>query len=246
MPLFRTGDGTDTDTIIVALELISPDWFRRNLIGALELMCNEENWEQIGDADVQFARDKANEMLEGIQIDVIIPPPTPVGATMLWAGVVEPDGWIICDGRELNRTTYADLFDAIGTLWGDGNGTTTFNIPDLTYRIPMGASSSPALDVGQLAGEAEHTLTAAEMPTHNHTITQTPHSHPPVSPATVFVGRHATGSTDWIRATAGATFDQMSATGTANANITLANAGSGSAHNNIPPVAGVYFIIHVE
>ena len=217
------------------------------LFYALQSVSNKKAWlagplDEISDSDYEQVLDlidiATREIMEAATL-------TPIGTVALWPGVVPPDGWLTCQGQELSRTTYAELFSAIGTLWGAGNGTTTFNIPDMTYRIPMGASSVPPLDPGQYAGEATHTLTTAEIPAHNHAVTQTPHSHPPVSPATVFVGRHATGSTDWIRATAGATFDQMSATGTANANITIDNAGGGAGHNNIPPVAGFYFIIYV-
>jgi hypothetical protein len=84
------------------------------------------------------------------------------------------------------------------------------------------------------------------MPTHNHAITQTPHAHPPSGTSTVFRAGFGGGSSGIATANNGQTNTQITLTGTANASITLADAGSGSAHNNIPPVAGVYFIIHVE
>lgn len=74
-------------------------------------------------------------------------------AAVQWlAGDIKPTarssaqtGWLLCDGSAINRTTYASLFSAIGTTFGAGNGTTTFNIPDLRGKFPMGASGSHAL-----------------------------------------------------------------------------------------------------
>ena len=66
----------------------------------------------------------------------------PPGATIDFAGSTVPNGWALCDGRALNRTTYAKLFAAIGTTWGAGDGSTTFNIPDLRGRIAVAAGSS--------------------------------------------------------------------------------------------------------
>ena len=66
---------------------------------------------------------------------------SPIGSVIQYAGAVEPDGWFICNGRELSRTVYADLFDVIGTTYGDGDGSTTFNIPDFRGRLPQGVGT---------------------------------------------------------------------------------------------------------
>jgi microcystin-dependent protein len=84
-----------------------------------------------------------------------------------------PTGYLLCDGSAISRTTYADLFAAIGTTWGVGDGTTTFNLPDTRRRVSMGkggsGSSTIGNAVGNTGGEETHTLIEAEMPTHTHT-----------------------------------------------------------------------------
>lgn len=79
---------------------------------------------------------------------------------------VVPEGFLLCDGAEYNRTEYSELFAAIGTIYGSGDGSTTFNVPNLATRVPVGKGSGYAL--GATGGESEHTLTLNEMPTHDH------------------------------------------------------------------------------
>jgi hypothetical protein len=70
-----------------------------------------------------------------------------VGEVKMYAGRTAPDGYLWCDGRPVSRTTYAKLFAAIGTIWGNGDGATTFNLPDFRKRFPEGANSGS--EVGQ-------------------------------------------------------------------------------------------------
>lgn len=77
-----------------------------------------------------------------------------------------PDGFLWCDGAEHSRTEYPELFAAIGTLYGEGDGSTTFNVPDLQTRVPVGAGDS--FELGDTGGEVEHTLTPEEAPEHSH------------------------------------------------------------------------------
>lgn len=122
-------------------------------------------------------------------------------------------GWLACDGRALKRADYAALFAAIGTKYGAGDNSTTFNLPDYRGRALVGAESMPggaalptdalrmgqssAVTAGWAGGAAKHALTVGEMPTHNHTgytDTQGAHSH---TGSTSGVGDHThSGWTD--------------------------------------------------
>ena len=95
---------------------------------------------------------------------------TPSGTVNLYAGATAPTGWLLCDGSAVSRTTYSELFTAIGTQYGAGDGTTTFNVPNLSGKVPVGLDSSDTdFDaLGETGGSKTHTLTSAEVPSHNH------------------------------------------------------------------------------
>lgn len=93
----------------------------------------------------------------------------PTGTVIARLSTTVPTGWLFCNGAEVSRTTYATLFAVIGTTYGAGNGTTTFNLPDLQSRFLYG--KSPATSVGDTGGEETHTLTVPELPAHSHAFT---------------------------------------------------------------------------
>lgn len=98
----------------------------------------------------------------------------PAGSLQAYAGSSAPSGWLLCDGSAVSRTTYARLYAAIGTTWGAGNGSTTFNVPDLRGRTPIGAGTGSGLTARTLAGSggAETVqLDVTTMPSHSHTFT---------------------------------------------------------------------------
>ena len=96
----------------------------------------------------------------------------PVGAIMPFGSDTIPDNWLLCNGQAVSRTDYQELFNTIGTTYGSGDGFTTFNLPDLQGKIPVGKDENDEdFDtLGNTGGEKEHTLTINEMPTHNHHI----------------------------------------------------------------------------
>lgn len=91
-----------------------------------------------------------------------------IGTIITSALDAPPTGYLDCDGAALSRTTYAALFSAIGTKFGSGDGTTTFNMPDLRNKFVKGANADA--EIGNTGGEAQVTLTTSKMPSHRHQI----------------------------------------------------------------------------
>lgn len=94
----------------------------------------------------------------------------PVGTVTSYAGIYDPIGWLICDGREISREEYSSLFDTIGTSFGSGNGSTTFNIPKIAKKVIIGRSDEDHKYsiIGNEIGNETHTLTIEEIAEHDH------------------------------------------------------------------------------
>jgi len=91
---------------------------------------------------------------------------TPAGAVTAFAMSTAPSGWLKCNGAAVSRTTYAALFSAIGTTYGSGDGSTTFNLPDLRGEFVRGWDDSRGVDSGRTMGSTQ----ADELKSHNHFI----------------------------------------------------------------------------
>lgn len=161
-----------------------------------------------------------------------VAPVPPLGCISAYAGAADPSGgaWLICDGRAVSRTTYADLFALLGTTFGAGNGSTTFNLPDLRGRVPLGVgTASPAVPGGtahtrgQKAGEETHQLTVAELAQHSHDTTQ-----------------YALTAVRNDAAQINVTWSIGSGGGSA---FNTTPAGSNTPHNTLPPYLGLNFVI---
>ena len=150
----------------------------------------------------------------------------PTGTVSAFAGSAAPTGYLKCDGDPYNRTTYAALFDVIGTTYGAGNGSTTFNIPNLQGRVVAGIGESllgTTADVlgehnGLIADTKTHTLTEAEMPSHTRTSGYSVHTGTIQFPGVIGSGNKLVSSA-------------------------TTSTGGGQAHNNVQPTIILNYII---
>ncbi|WP_341527635.1 tail fiber protein [Nostoc sp. UHCC 0302] len=104
----------------------------------------------------------------------------PIGVVLPYGGDNPPDdSFMLAIGQAVSRTTYPVLFSRFGTRYGVGDGSTTFNLPNLSYRVPIGSgqSSTKQYNLGETGGEEKHTQSVSEMPGHSHTATQAAHTH---------------------------------------------------------------------
>jgi len=99
---------------------------------------------------------------------------TPTGAVIQTAGTTAPNGWLFCKGQEVSRGTYSDLFAAVGTAYGAGNGSSTFNVPNMVNKVAAGVSGTNI--IGSTGGK--DSWTEADVPNHTHTMDEGGiHSH---------------------------------------------------------------------
>jgi microcystin-dependent protein len=99
----------------------------------------------------------------------------PVGEIALWATSTAPTGWLIADGSAISRSTYSALFAVLSTTYGVGDGSTTFNLPNLKGKVPVGRDASQVEfdTVGETGGSKTSALTSTNLPAHTHTTTLT-------------------------------------------------------------------------
>jgi len=111
-------------------------------------------------------------------LDWLVRQASPVGSVQMFAGSSAPDSWLLCGGQAVSRSTYATLFSLVGTTYGSGDGSTTFNVPNLSGRVPVGLDSGDASfdALGETGGAKTHTLDASEIPSHTHTVNDHTHS----------------------------------------------------------------------
>jgi microcystin-dependent protein len=224
MPIFKTGDGTEETVLFVTLPLVTPDWFRIAVMGALREMTVESNWFVEGDADAAFARDKAVEMINGIEFSEENPLPVykpPVGTINFFADDNMPAGWLACHGQSLLRADYAELFALIGTRFGTVDST-HFNLPDMQSKFPVGAYHNvTGYELGDTGGAASVTLATSQIPAHVHNGVVSPNN--PVSNRALV----STGGVQTVRAAG-----------------TSDSEGGGGSHENRPPYIALETMIY--
>lgn len=167
----------------------------------------------------------------------------PVAAIISFAGSDEPSGWFICDGRAVSRAEYSDLYAVIGTTYGAGDGSTTFNVPNLEGRVIVGQDpdDSQFNGLGETGGAKTHTLTTSEMPNHTHTQNSHSHAKPSGTGGTVSYGPFGDFLPD--AAASVATSQGLAASNTGSTTATNQSTGGGGAHNNLQPYMALPYII---
>lgn len=173
----------------------------------------------------------------------------PTGVLLPYGGGTAPTGWLLCYGQAISRTTYATLYGIIGTTYGSGDGSTTFNVPDLRGRVvagqdDMGGSSANRLTgvtgsvdgdvLGGTGGAETHTLTTAQLAAHSHGVSDPGHAHGQA---------RGDGGGDGGFYPNGATISYPITTASNTTGITIQNAGSDAAHNNVQPTIILNYII---
>lgn len=173
-----------------------------------------------------------------VRVDVTVHG-VPIGGTFLWPTDTAPTDFLLCYGQAISRTTYAALFALISTVFGVGDGSTTFNLPDMRGRVPVGQDDmggvaanriTAANAIGVVGGASTHTLTTAEMPSHGHSHNHGAHDH------TIAINAAAANPSNGtvVGAGAGAAMPAQNTSGTApSADATAA--GGGGAHNIVQP-----------
>jgi microcystin-dependent protein len=170
-----------------------------------------------------------------------------LGGIDFWDTIAPNSSFIFPAGQAISRTTYSAAFARWGTTYGAGDGSTTFNVPDKTERVSvMKAAAASRLTstyfggdstaLGAVGGGESHALTTAEMPVHNHGITDPGHIHS--VPNTIIIGGGAAQAS-------GGNQLQSGNTSSATTGITINNAGSGNAHRTVQPTIICNYIIRI-
>ena len=183
-----------------------------------------------------------------------------LASVMLFAGNFAPRGWSFCDGQLLPIASNTALFSLLGTIYG-GDGRTTFALPDLRGRVPVGPRNGPGLSdyrLGERGGTQSVTLNVLQMPSHSHLATMATASAAVAIPANSADGSTGTpGTTSVLSKAADINGDDVTVYGTTanttlapfaapiSGSVTLQDSGGGQSHENRQPFNAINYIIAV-
>jgi len=211
MRAWLTPDDPPGDPTCFRVVIPGGEVYEAALRGAVALLAESENWEQVG---TQTPAGVAQAFLEAMFLTYEWRRCVHVGSVFFYAGANIPPDCLVCDGAEVSRTTYSALFAAIGVTFGGGESG-GFNLPDLRGMVPLGTGEGNFggnYALGDQGGEMDHDLIVSEIPSHHHSI----HAHNPIPGLFVSPGE-VPASIPYI--TGGDTGDT----------------GGGNPHNNLPP-----------
>lgn len=171
-----------------------------------------------------------------------------LGQIRLFGGSYAPDGWALCNGASLSISDNQALYALIGTIYG-GNGTTTFNLPNLQMRLPVGRSnaSPPGMTgtypLGASGGVFGVTLTEAQIPSHNHALNTTTATGTTTVPSSgVLLGATPSGFTNYAKPNGSGTMGTLVSLSTQAVGVSVGN----QAHLNAMPTIVLNYIICIN
>lgn len=210
---YLTADSVPGGSVCRVLIIPDDKRFIANVLGAIEALTFSQNYDKFGALTPAEMADANLPMFNALCFQTGVC--RVIGEIIAYAGSTSPNtNWLVCSGSSLLRADYPDLFAVIGTTYGAADGT-HFNLPDLTDRVLAGVGTNT---LGTAYGEAQHTLTGGEVPSHTHSY----------APAVASITSIAPG------APTPAALPGLSITG---------SSGGDGAHNNIPPTLAITYLI---
>ena len=159
-----------------------------------------------------------------------------IGELKMWPTGTAPTGYLLCDGALVSRTTYASLFAVVGTTYGPGDGSTTFNLPNFKDRMPIGAGTTYSANT---TGGSKDAIVVSH--THPASSTDAGHTHTQVGKVEGSFGYAGGGGNPGV----GVPYFANTGTslGTASITTTITSTGAAATNANLPPYIGIHFII---
>jgi microcystin-dependent protein len=181
----------------------------------------------------------------------------PIGGFLPYSGTTAPNSnFVLPYGQAISRTTYSSYFALVSTTFGSGDGSTTFNLPDLRGRVVAGADGMGGVaanrltdavagmdSLGDAGGAQSHTLSTSEMPAHSHGVTDPGHNHNFSN--NPFYGGTSTATPVGGGSTAAPSGAQTVSITIATTGISIQNNGGGGAHNNVQPTIVLNYLLRV-
>ena len=176
-----------------------------------------------------------------------------IGQVEIFGGNFAPRGWAFCAGQLLSISSNTALFSLLGTIYG-GDGRTTFGLPDLRGRAPVGAGHGPGLtsrQLGQKAGAESVTLDTARMATHNHVVSvsvdelgaQTGNANQHEASSTAVMATPTVQGNPGLDIYSTQPPDTDIEGAEVSGNLVVADTGGGGSHTNVQPLLAMNYII---
>ena len=150
----------------------------------------------------------------------------------MWPTATAPSGFLLCNGQTVSRSTYAALFAILGTVFGSGDGTTTFTLPDYRDRMPVGAGTTYSANS---TGGSKDAIVVSH--THTASVTDPGHAH------TVVGASGDAGNTSAAYREGATPSTRSTETAVTSISVTNASTGVSGTNANLPPYLGIFFII---